>query len=257
MRNIISVNSNHEISVSNINDSNNQIFFQLENKNYQSPLEFYLNDEKINVLDLIISNDKITFELDILNVNTNKPINFQIICNNEPIYDIKINSVIFVKEDNLICKYDLESNIIHITKSNIFNYVANEIFNQIFPIGRGFIDHTNTDYSNYLGFSWERCLIGMTPVGLDKNEPQFNEIGKTGGEKEHLITINEIPSHYHQFEDGGRVLYWDSTLTPMGGLTNGSTVQSTWNAYTKKAGGDRPHNNMQPYEIVNFWKRIA
>ena len=42
----------------------------------------------------------------------------------------------------------------------------NSILNLVFPIGRGFIDFTDTDYSNYLGFTWERELIGMTPMKI-------------------------------------------------------------------------------------------
>ena len=39
---------------------------------------------------------------------------------------------------------------------NELNTLISNIYNQIFPIGRGFLDFTDTDYSNYLGFTWER-----------------------------------------------------------------------------------------------------
>lgn len=44
-----------------------------------------------------------------------------------------------------------------------FTAMQNKLLDSIFPIGRGFIDFTNTDYSNYLGFTWERELVGLTP----------------------------------------------------------------------------------------------
>ena len=131
----------------------------------------------------------------------------------------------------------------------------NSILNLVFPIGRGFIDFTDTDYSNYLGFTWERELIGMTPIGLDVNDNDFNTIGKTGGEKTHTLTINEMPSHNHT----------TNTVFPFtaGGATT-CTPNSDSGSYTGVAtdvvnatGGNQPHNNLQPYQVVAYWKRIA
>lgn len=87
-----------------------------------------------------------------------------------------------------------EKNSIPINANNI-NYNFTEILNLVYPIGRGFIDFTDTDYSNYLGFTWERELIGMTPIGLNVNDNDFNAIGKTGGEKKHTLTVAEMPGH--------------------------------------------------------------
>lgn len=44
-----------------------------------------------------------------------------------------------------------------------FNAMQNKLLDSVYPIGRGFIDFTDTDYSNYLGFTWERELVGLTP----------------------------------------------------------------------------------------------
>ena len=92
--------------------------------------------------------------------------------------------------------------------------LLNEIYNALYPIGRGFIDFTDTDYSNWLGLKWERELVGLTPIGYNKNDSDFNEIGKTGGSKTHYhtqgitgtwsgtsgstaITIAQMPAHKH------------------------------------------------------------
>lgn len=40
-------------------------------------------------------------------------------------------------------------------------------------------------------------LKGRVPVGLDDNDVDFNGLGKKGGEKTHLLTDDEIPSHNH------------------------------------------------------------
>lgn len=135
------------------------------------------------------------------------------------------------------------------------NYNFSEILNLMCPIGRGFIDFTNTDYSNWLGFSWERELLGLTPIGYNPNDEDFNEIGKTMGEKTHTLTINEMPSHTHNVNlsavtDTGisRLITsdwsWDTKNQQNSGLINSS-------------GGGQAHNNIQPSQVVAYWKRIA
>lgn len=57
---------------------------------------------------------------------------------------------------------------------NELNTLINNIYNRMWPVGRGFIDFTNTDYSNYLGFTWERTLVGKVPVGIDSEDTDFN-----------------------------------------------------------------------------------
>ena len=38
-------------------------------------------------------------------------------------------------------------------------------------------------------------ISGRGVMGLDPTQPEFNSVGKTGGEKEHRLTINEMPRH--------------------------------------------------------------
>lgn len=132
-----------------------------------------------------------------------------------------------------------------INAANLNNNFS-EILNLIYPIGRGFIDFTNTDYSNYLGFTWERELIGKVPVGIDSNDTDFNTIGKTGGEKTHILTVNEMPANNIETTNGGSAA--DGYIFRGGYNSNG-----TFNF----GGQTQPHNNLQPYEVVAFWKRVA
>ena len=133
-----------------------------------------------------------------------------------------------------------------------FTAMQMKIFDSIFPIGRGFIDFTNTDYSNYLGFTWERELVGLTPIGLDTTQTEFNEIGKTGGEKTHTLTTDEMPNHSHIYPSGEA----GSTQNSQYGPINSSNYNK-YESSTYGTGGNQPHNNLQPYKVVAYWKRVA
>ena len=135
------------------------------------------------------------------------------------------------------------------------NYNFNEILNLVYPIGRGFIDFTDTDYSNWLGFSWERELLGLTPIGYNPNDEDFNEIGKTMGEKTHTLTINEMPSHTHNV---------NLSATTDTGISRLITSDWSWNTKNQQnsglinsSGGGQAHNNIQPSQVVAYWRRVA
>lgn len=150
-----------------------------------------------------------------------------------------------------------------IFKGNSF-VVYNETYESIFPIGRGFIDFTDTDYSNYLGFTWEKALVGLTPIGAgthtDGNGKQMTfTLGQEYGEYENTLTINKIPSHNHSIDPKNSIVFIESgteTFNPISGgrsLTYLSAVLSS----TANSGGNQPHNNIQPSYAVNYWQRVA
>lgn len=149
------------------------------------------------------------------------------------------------------------------------------IIDLIYPVGRGFIDFTNTDYSNWLGLTWERELVGMFPVGYNPNDTSFNSLGKTGGEKTHTLTVNEMPSHTHTQNAHKHIGYTSQNCDLITGYINftswsgntkkmnnaGSTahtfdVEST-TATNQNTGGGQAHNNLPPYQVVSYWKRVA
>lgn len=120
---------------------------------------------------------------------------------------------------------------------------------EIFPINKVEIFYDNLDHSDYLGYSWELISQGRVPVGLDVNDTDFNEIGKLGGEKKHKLTVDEMPAHTHGISTmGGSELASGYSYVNGGGYNN---------AFTQATGGNQPHNNMQPYIVMAFWRRVA
>lgn len=131
----------------------------------------------------------------------------------------------------------------------------NSLVNLLFPIGQIIIKSDNEDYSDWLGFSWERTAVGKVLVGLDTTDTDFNAIGKIGGEKTHILTVDEMPSHTHGVPQAHP---YNKDATEHYTLVRQSFNQITeYNVDTSATGGGEAHNNMPPYQVVAYWKRIA
>lgn len=149
---------------------------------------------------------------------------------------------------------------------NEIKQVVNSLANLFFPIKKVVIFNDNDDHSNYLGFTWERIASGKMLVGIDSADTDFNTIGKTGGEKEHTLTINEMPAHSHKLQGNTNVVFDESSIYPyllasakrgyaIGDSVvfgDGYTINDTTNT-----GGGQSHNNMPPYQVVALWQRIS
>ena len=94
-------------------------------------------------------------------------------------------------------------------------------------------------------------------------------LGQTGGEFAHTVTMSELPQHPHAFTQNSCVAsaaanaatgdptgaYWAnsgktaySTPDPNNPIVSGAMHPST----VSNVGGSQPHNNMQPYLVLNF-----
>jgi hypothetical protein len=128
----------------------------------------------------------------------------------------------------------------------------NGLLNLLMPIGKTEIFYDNEDHSNYMGFTWERTSIGKVPVGINTADTDFNTIGKTGGEKKHTLTVSEMPSHSHNvYLSGG------SIASGTGRLNWQANTAQKFGGAVEATGGGQSHNNLQPYEVMAFWKRVA
>ena len=116
-----------------------------------------------------------------------------------------------------------------------------------------------------------RGLIGAG-TGTDTNDESVSfTAGNTGGEYKHKLTVNELPEHAHAENINGKGNDdWDNKFgsmvsrpNPGTGNTSGYSVDisSNWSTtghpvMTDETGENQAHNNMQPYLVVHFWKRI-
>lgn len=132
------------------------------------------------------------------------------------------------------------------------------ILNMIYPVGSIFMSatlSTPAQVASAMGGTWVAWGAGRVPVGVDTSQTEFNTVGKTGGEKTHKLTVDEMPSHHHNRE------YVDTTGGGAGfGKRNGFYYNGGWwGNYdsTTNTGGDQAHNNLQPYITCYMYKRTA
>lgn len=117
-----------------------------------------------------------------------------------------------------------------------------------------------TNPATRLGYgTWEVYAAGRVLVGVDLSDTDFDASGKTAGEKEHSLTITEMPEHGHQ----------QAILASLAGGTQiaadvGQQVDAIYNqtdysntGRTSLTGGGQPHNNLQPSIAVHIWRRTA
>ena len=138
----------------------------------------------------------------------------------------------------------------------VLNQMQIGLMELVFPIGSTYITQTDTNPATILKFgTWER-IKGKVCLGLDEDDTDFNTIGKTGGEKTHTLTINEMPNHNHNIVTWNN--YNSGTMT---GIKVAKTIDnadgpSSSSQPISRTGGGGAHNNLQPYEIVGYmWIR--
>ena len=130
-----------------------------------------------------------------------------------------------------------------------------QIMDNIYPIGRVIMTFESEDPNMlYSWQSWERTANGRFLLGASNNY----SVGSMGGEAEHTLTINEMPSHAHTHAGFPQ----SETYTWAAPNQRISYVYTADNPYPSNvessyAGNHQPHNNMPPYLVVNMWKRTA
>ena len=154
------------------------------------------------------------------------------------------------------------------------------ILNMVYPIGSIYTSTEDKSPATFLGGTWER-LKGRFLLGADDADGTDGtyKAGTTGGEAEHTLTEQQIPSHGHAetvaaYEDG--TWGWKETVGGIPGIVFNANDKSGAVKYLHAGqtqdkvahaslfsvtnglvGADEPHNNMPPYLVVYMWKRIA
>lgn len=140
------------------------------------------------------------------------------------------------------------------------------VLDALYPVGEVLMTNRdsapNTWGGAWNGFgTWERFAKGRTLVGYDETDSDFNVIGKQGGSKKHQLTISEMPDHSHTIhgiyegngiDSGSGIGYRPTSAYP----SHPSYSQET-PIETSSKGGSNPHNNLQPYRVIYYWKRVA
>lgn len=136
-----------------------------------------------------------------------------------------------------------------------FNELIDNLNNNLYPIGFRIFINSDIDYTNHLGFVWKKVAKGRVLVGKDEEQEEFSALGKIGGEKTHKLTIDELAKHNHTVVGSFQGTSGIKAIPQMVHAGYDWTdSQKEDNAYT---GGNKPHNNLQPYEVVNIWERIS
>ena len=154
------------------------------------------------------------------------------------------------------------------------------LFDMIYPVGSIYMSVTNVDPNVLFGGTWVQIedtfllAAGSTYVA-----------GTTGGEAEHVLSTNEMPSHTHapttaapgtdvynqyaftinrHFSSGSVArskVAKGSDLLAMTANTSaadyGGTEDISQSLTTAPTGGGVAHNNMPPYTTVYVWQRTA
>ena len=144
--------------------------------------------------------------------------------------------------------------------------VAPIFLNKIFPVGAVYITYDNNNPGNFLGGTWERFGQGRTLVGEGTGNDGSTSMSFTaewiGGNYFHKLTREELPSHTHwildQQTDVTTALYGNpySDVPFTRATERANRTNYYWYGQTWPTGGNKPHDNVQPYVVTYFWRRI-
>ena len=99
-------------------------------------------------------------------------------------------------------------------------------------------------------------LRGRFVVGYAAGDSDYDAVGKTGGEKTHVLTVSEMPSHSHSITMWGGDIADDWKKQNNLYLTHDKYSEFRNNRNTDSTGGDQPHENRPPYYTLCYIMRV-
>jgi len=158
--------------------------------------------------------------------------------------------------------------------TNLDAETLNYAFKLMHPVGSIYMTTVETNPNEIFGFgTWELWGAGRVPVGVDTTQEEFNTVEKIAGEREVLLNSETMPSHGHNFRNwstnasSGLSVPPETAYAKSYKLDDGSwaysgseyvaNAETTSMGYTENSGGNKPHNNLQPYITCYMFKRTA
>lgn len=141
------------------------------------------------------------------------------------------------------------------------------IMNNIFPIGKIELFFDSSDYSNYMGFSWQKVAEGKMIVGVgtgtDKNnKTKTFDVGNNAGEYEHKQSVDELVEHIHKditvdgtkFKIANHGIIAGNNLTVL--ASDGAPNDIKTGNIERTSTSQKAMNITNPSYGVYVWKRI-
>ena len=173
--------------------------------------------------------------------------------------------VLSIKND-LVIDDEMSDESDNLVSNKIIKKYVDEKLLSPYPPGSIYMSVNNINPASLFGGTWQRIEdTFLLACGVKYTA------GDTGGEAEHKLKIEEMPSHKGHLYHNGETGYWDDAKEPTYFISAQNNVLTEYGTqrpfvardsnelvmrgYTR--GGDMPHNNMPPYLSVYMWQRIA
>ena len=146
----------------------------------------------------------------------------------------------------------------------IYQQVLAAVVERDHPVGSLYISENPTSPAELYGGTWEQIKDSFILAAGDTYAA-----GSTGGEANHTLANNEMPSHTHIVTAYGNYgwnvkvgfelgeTFTSSNHVDITGSQSIGTDTGRGYLGTNDSGGDQPHNNMPPYYCMYAWKRVA
>lgn len=161
---------------------------------------------------------------------------------------VTLTKNIYTNAHNVKCKFIQDSS--KLDAYSVIETLQDPLImaNWICPVGSIVYYADNTNPATIWGGKWERFAQGKTIEGVATSDAA----GTVGGEYTHLLTVAEMASHTHGLRCE-RNVYNGNRDTEYGGGSAASAATCGW---IYEYAGHLAHNNVQPYEVYNIWRRV-